>query len=171
MPLLITVNIILYHVYNQKLTKFTLSKKVLKELILGSCEKIVYTFNNIIYEQKDGVSIEGSLGPVLANIMKECEKVIVDNLVKEGTMKFYVRYIDDTLLLVKRQDIDKALKRFNGSGKNLEFTVDRFENESMDSSMDSINADSFTLWKGKTAWIRLLSDQAKKIRSKENLPK
>ena len=172
MPLLITVNIILYHVYNQKLTKFTLSKKVLKKLILGSCQKIAYIFNNIIYEQKDGVSIEGSLGPVLANlIMTECEKVIVDNLVKEGTMKFYVRYVDDTLLLVKRQDIDKALKRFNGSDKNLEFTVDRFENESMDSSMDSINVDSFTLWKGKTAWIRSLSDQAKKIRSKENLPK
>ena len=51
-----------------------------------------------MYEQKDGVSMGASLGPVLANfIMAECDKVIVDNLVKEGTMKFYVRYVDDKL--------------------------------------------------------------------------
>ena len=32
-----------------------------------------------------------SLGPVMVNIiMTECEKVVVDNLVKEGTTKFYV---------------------------------------------------------------------------------
>ena len=70
------------------------------------------------------------LGPVLANIIKmECEKVIIDNLVKEGTITFYIRYVDDTLLLVKRQDIDKVLKAFNGFDKNLKFTIDRFENE------------------------------------------
>ena len=71
-----------------------------------------------------------SLGPVLANIiMIECEKAIGDNLVKEGQIKFYVRYVDDTLLLAKSQDIDKVLKAFNGFDKNLKFTVDKFENE------------------------------------------
>ena len=40
-----------------------------------------------------------SLGSVLANIiMTECEKVIVDNLVKGRTIMFYARYVDDTLL-------------------------------------------------------------------------
>ena len=34
--------------------------------------------------------------PVLANIiMTECEKSIVDNIVKKGTVKFYVSYVDD----------------------------------------------------------------------------
>ena len=43
-----------------------------------------------------------SLGPALANIiMTEREKVTFDNLVKEGTIKFYIRYVDDILLLVK----------------------------------------------------------------------
>ena len=49
--------------------------------------------------------------------MVKCKKVdnlIVDNLVKEGKIKFYVRYVDDTLLLVKQWDIDKVLKAFNG---------------------------------------------------------
>ena len=129
-PLRKTVNIILDRVYNQKLIKTTLSKKILKKLTLDTCQKTGFTFDNIIYEQKDGVSMGASLGSVLANIiMTECEKVILDNLVKEGTRKFYVRYVDDTLLLVQRQDIDKALQAFNGFDKNLKFTVDKFENE------------------------------------------
>ena len=128
-PLPKTVNIILGRVYNQELIKSTLSKNVLKKLILDTCQKTVFTFNNIIYEQKDGVTMGVSLGPVLANIiMTECEKVIVDNLVKEGTKKFYIRYVDETLLLVKRQDIDEVLKAFNGFDKNLKLTVDRFDN-------------------------------------------
>ena len=44
-------------------------------------------------------------------------------------IKLYIRYVDDTLLLVKRQYIDKVLKAFNGFDKNLKFTVDRFVNE------------------------------------------
>ena len=115
-----------------------------------------------------------SLGPVLVNIiMTECEKVIADNLVKEGTIKFYVPYVDDTLLLVKRQDIDKVFKEFNGLDKNLKFTVDRFENETphfLDLEIcpkifqknthtgEYFNMDSFTLWKSRTALIRSLAD-------------
>ena len=129
-PLRKTVNIIFGRVYNQKLIKTILSKNVLKKLILDTCQKTTFTLNNIIYEQKGGVSMGASLGPVLANIIiKECEKVIFDNLVKEGAIKFYIRYADNTLLLVKRQDIDKVLKAFNGFDKNLKFTIDRFENE------------------------------------------
>ena len=119
-----TVNIILDRVYNQKLIKTTLSKKVLKNLILCTCQKTAFTFNNITYEQKDSVS----MGVSLANIiMMECEKVIVENLVKEGTIKFYVSNVDDTLLLVKHED--KVLRAFNGFDNNLKFTVDKFDNE------------------------------------------
>ena len=96
-PLRMTVNIILGRVYNQKLIKTTLSKNALKKLILNTCQKTTVTFNNIIYEQEDGVSMGASLGPVFTNIIvTECEKVIADNLVKEGTFKFYIRYVDDT---------------------------------------------------------------------------
>ena len=131
-----------------------------------------------------------SLGLVLANIiMTECEKVTVDNLVKKGTIKFYINYVDDTLLLVKQQDIGKVLKAFNEFNKNLKFTVDRFKNETphfLDLEIcpngltffqkntltgHYINMDSFTLWKWKTAWIRSLADRAKKVCSEENLPK
>ena len=66
----ITVNIIFNRVYNQKLIKTTLSKKVLKKLILDTCKKTVFAFSNIIYEQRESVSMEALLGPVLANMKK-----------------------------------------------------------------------------------------------------
>ena len=59
-PLWKTVNIIIDRVYNKKLIKTTLSKNVLKKLILYTCQKTLFTFNNIIYEQKDGVSMGAS---------------------------------------------------------------------------------------------------------------
>ena len=158
--------------------------------MMTSFFKLYQNLIKTIYEQKDDVSMGASLGPVLANIiMTECEKVIVDNLVKEGTIKFYVRYVDGTLLLVKRQDIDKVLQAFNGFDENLKFTVDKFENETphfLDLEIclngltifrktihtgQYINMDSFTLWKCKTSWIRSLVDRAMKICSQENLPK
>ena len=50
-----------------------------------------------MYEQKNVVDMGASLGPVMANIiMTECEKLIVVNLVKEGTIKFYVLYVYGT---------------------------------------------------------------------------
>ena len=58
----LTVNIMLGRVYNQELIKTTLLKEVLLKMILNTYQKTAITFNNIIYEHKDGVSIEGSLG-------------------------------------------------------------------------------------------------------------
>ena len=48
----------------------------------------------------------GSLRPVLANIiMTERENVIVGKLIEDGIIKFYLRYVDDTLFVIKRTDI------------------------------------------------------------------
>ena len=57
-----------------------------------------------MYEQIDEVSMGGTLGPVLANIiMTEFEKVVVENLIKTGTVKLYARYVDDSLLVIKKR--------------------------------------------------------------------
>ena len=59
--------------------------------------------------------------------MTELERVVVDRLIHSGMIKFYARYVDDTLLLVKPEDVDGILREFNSYHKNLEFTVDKFE--------------------------------------------
>ena len=128
-PLNKTINIILDRIYRQKLLKTNLKKRTMKKLLLDSCTKNAFSYN-VIYQQCDEVSIGSSLAQVLANIiLTEFEKVVVTPLMKSGILKFYCRYVDDTLVLVKEDQIDKILKAFNSFHNNLRFTVDKFENE------------------------------------------
>ena len=72
-----------------------------------------------MYEQTDGVSMGGSLGPVLANIiMTECEKVIVNQLIENDILKFYIRYFDDTLLVLGKKSLIKFWISSTASTRN-----------------------------------------------------
>ena len=90
-------------VYNEKLINTSLSKRSLKKLTLDTCQRMVLSFNNKLYEQIDEVSMGGSLGTVLPKIiMTECEKVTVDKLMKEKFITFYTRYVDNNLPIIKK---------------------------------------------------------------------
>ena len=188
-PLDRTVNIILDRVYNKNLINTTLKKTTLKKLIKDTCQKTAFLYKNEVYEQRDGVSMGASLGPVLANIiMTECEQKVLPKLIKKGSIKFYARYVDDTLLLVKRSQIKTILDKFNKFNKNLRFTVDCFDNIvphflDLEICPDGIgvfrkkthtgqyqHASSFTPWKWKTAWIRSMITRGKRICAKNKLP-
>ena len=51
----------------------------------------------------------GSFRPVLANITMTKYEVIVDKLIEYDIIKFYIRYVDDTLPVIKRTDISYIL--------------------------------------------------------------
>ena len=69
----------------------------MKKLLLDTCTKTAFTFNGVIYEQKDGVCMGFSLGPLLANvIMTDFEEKVIKPLINDNTIKFYGRYLDDT---------------------------------------------------------------------------
>ena len=105
-----------------------------------------------------------------------------------GILKFYWWYVNDTLVLVKEDQIDKILKAFNSPHNNLQLPADKFENEDIHfldlkiinngeiniyvkdtySSL-CINYNSYEPWYRKTAWIRALYDRAHKICSNDNL--
>ena len=69
----------------------------------------------------------GFLGPVLANIiMTELEKVVAENLIRTGIVKFYATYVDETFLVIKGKNIDFILQHFNSFDKRLKFTIDTF---------------------------------------------
>ena len=124
-PLNKTINIILDRIYRQKLLKTNLKKRTMKKLLLDSCTKTAFSYDNILYQQCDGVSMGSSLVLVLANvILTEFENVVVTPLMESGILTFYCRYLDDTLVLVKEDQIDKIL-----NAHNFRFTVDNFENE------------------------------------------
>ena len=113
-----------------------------------------------------------SLGPVMANIiMTELENKIIKRFMNDSTINVYCRYAEDTLLVVKPQDVSRIHKLLNGFDKNLQFTVDLFENEAphfldLEMSLDGIsiywkdtntglyvNYTSFVPWTNCTAWI------------------
>ena len=59
--------------------------------------------------------------------MTQCEKFRVHSA-KNNVIKFYGRYVDYRLLLVKRKDINHILDRLNRFHSYLQFTVDTFGN-------------------------------------------
>ena len=188
-PLLFTVNIILDRIFKNNLIKTSLSRRTLKKLILDSCRKTIFSFNNKLYKQVDGVSMGSSLGPVLANIiMTELESKIIKPLIDRGIVKFYCRYVDDTLVLIKPENIDYVHNLINNFHPNLKFTVDTFNDSSVHFLdlliMDNldidiyrkdtftgqyINFNSFTPWHYKVSWIRSLFFRCKTICSNDTL--
>lgn len=68
-------------------------------------------FNHNIYKQIEGVSLGSLLFPILENIMiAERESTIVKNLFDQSLVKLYIRYIKDTLILIKEKDINLIQK-------------------------------------------------------------
>ena len=70
-----------------------------------------------------------SLGHVLANIimtgfgwfgwLTELEGKVIRSLISDGTIKFYGRYVDDTLLVINPHDIDHVRNLLNEFDPNL----------------------------------------------------
>ena len=119
-PISKTINIILKRIYNNKLISANLRKRTLKKLTLDTCTKTAFIFNNKLYEQKDGVGMGSSLGPVLANIiMMELQETIIQQLIESDVIKCYCRYVDDTLIVIEDKYIDFVHKKLNSFDKNL----------------------------------------------------
>ena len=68
-PIKKAIDVIPTRIYNDPSISTNLKKRSLKNLILDTCTKTAFSFNNIIYEQEDGVSMGSVLGPVMANII------------------------------------------------------------------------------------------------------
>ena len=99
----------------------------MKKLLLDSCTKTAFSVDNVLYEQCDGVSMGSSLGPVLARIiLTEFEILIVKPLIVKPLLQFYCRYVDDTLVLIKKDKLQHVLNSFNSFDKNLRFSADTF---------------------------------------------
>lgn len=114
--------------------------------------------------------------------MCELEKQLLRPFFDQGIMKFYIRFVDDTLALVKRDKVNEVLQKFNKFDKNLKFTVDKFEDGNVhfldiDLSNDGItdvymkptntgqyaNFNSFVPWRYKTSWAFALYTRIQRI--------
>ena len=89
--------VILIRKYQDHVISTKMKKRTLKKLILDTCTKTGFLFNNTFCQQKYSVSMSSSLGPVLTNnIMTQLEDVIIKPLIADGTIMFYGGFVDDT---------------------------------------------------------------------------
>ena len=96
----------------------------MKKLILDWCTKTVFSFNSKIYKQIDKESMCSPLGLVLFSIIiTQPDNIIIKKYTDTSLDIFYIRYVDDTHLLV--QNIDPIHKCSNSFNKNR-FTNDKF---------------------------------------------
>ena len=149
-----TIDVILKQINNDHITNINLKKSSLKNFILDKCTKTAFSFNNIINERKDGVSMGSALGSVMANIIVTKVEQKVIKLMSDGAIKCYCQYVDDTLLVVKPQDVSHFHKLLNGFDKNSNLTVELFENEvphflDLEMSPDGISI----YWKDTNIWV------------------
>ena len=85
---------------------------------------------------------------LLANIiLTEFENIVVSDLISSGIVKFYRRYVDDTLVLMKPSDISTVLAKFNSFHDNLQFTVDQFEDGLVHFLDIKISLDGFDIYR------------------------
>ena len=128
------------------------------------------------------------LSPVLANIiMTELEKIIIDPLIHSGVIPFYSRFVDDTLVLIKSENLKNILDSLNSFHPKIQFTVDDFPDGnahfldlriSDDLNTDIYRKDSFTgqytrydsfkPWHYKIGWARSLYFRSNKLCSSIN---
>ena len=113
--------------------------------------------------------------------MTELERFIVEPLITSCKIKFYIRYVDDTLLLAKEGDIKFIFDKFNSFHKNLIFTIDRFDDNNIHFLCITIDKNKTDLyykpthtgqysdinnnvpWNYKISWIKSLYQRAEKI--------
>ena len=161
----------------------------MKKLLLDSCRKTTFSFDNVLYEQCDGVSMGSSLGPALANIiLTEFDNVIVKPLIETSVLKFCSRYVDYILVMIKKDKIQYVLNSVNSFENNWRFSVDTFDDGNIhfldikilnNGETDVYTKDtntglyvqyhSYEHCNTKTAWVHSLCYRAQKVCSNQHL--
>ena len=111
-------------------------------------------YDNNIYKQINGLPMGSPLSATLANIvMEESETKIINELTYY--IKFYYRYIDDTLICLPNNKINDILYKFNQIHPKLIFTLEKSVNDSinfLDLNIKVENNKIITNWYRKDVW-------------------
>ena len=121
-PLDRTIDIILRRIYDHKELETPISRSEMKEMFALCTKNFHFTYNRKIFVQTDGVTMGSPLGPVLADIfMTELEKTLLPGIYIHY-IKFWRRYVDDTISYVKIGSIKHVLCLLNSFDENIQFT-------------------------------------------------
>ena len=92
----------------------------MKEMLTLCTKNVNFAYNRKIFVQTDGVAMGSPLGSVLADIsMTELDKTLLPNIYILY-IKFWRRYVDDTISYVKIGSIKHILSLLNSFDENMQ---------------------------------------------------
>ena len=116
------------------------------------------------------------------------EKKVLPTLFEKGIIKHYTRYVDNTLVMIRADEIKEVLEQFNKFDKKLKFTVDYFDDSKVHFLDIMVHSNgetdiyskptntgqyshftSYIPWGHKISWARALFNHANRIYSSTNL--
>ena len=132
-PLDETIKICADRVFQNKKKVKGLLKRHFVRLLTFATKSSFFLFNGTYYSQIDGVAMGSPLGPTLANLfLAYYEEKWLHDCPVQFKPKFYRRYVDDVFLLFdKRDQVKKFLRYMNSRHKNIKFTYEEEQNDSM----------------------------------------
>jgi hypothetical protein len=128
-PLHETIDICIRLLYSNTNLVLNLTADLFKELLRLAVLNTLFIFNDVLYQQTEGLGMGLPLGPTFANIFMCFHEI---NWLNDCPLLFrpvfYKRYIDDTFLLFKHHShVNLFLDYLNSKHPNIKFT---FESES-----------------------------------------
>ena len=87
--------------YDHKEFETPITRCEMKEMLTLCTKNVHFPYNSKIFVQTDGVAMRSPLGPVFADMfMIELEKTLLPDIYIQY-IKFWRRYVDDTISYVK----------------------------------------------------------------------
>ena len=132
-PLEETIAIICNKIYENTDTFNRLSRKDLRTFLSLASKESFFIFNEMPYQQIDGVSMGSPLGPTLANsFLCHHEQHWLSNCPSEFRPIYYRRYVDDTFAIFKDPSHPALfLNYLNQQHRNIQFTIELSNNKTL----------------------------------------
>ena len=110
---------------------FELSRVALKEMLHLACTNVIFSFNDKLYSQFDGMAMGSKLGPTMAAFAMNMIESNFENFSGSKPL-LYKRYVDDCFCIFhSKTDIENFFKFINSLDDNLQFTVEYENNKSL----------------------------------------
>ena len=85
-----------------------------------------FTTPDGFYRQKQGCAMGSKTSPLLANIMMGfLETEFIESEINKNNILLYNRYVDDSILVIKKSEITRIFHYFNNQDPSLKFTIER----------------------------------------------
>ena len=127
MPLEETINICTNLKYDNLHVIEGINKFELKNLLSLATQESYFLLNDVLYKQKDGVTMVSTLGPTMANVFLSFYEVEwLEQCPNEFKPVFYRRYVDDIFVLFKSAEhLSKFRDYFNTCHQNMSFSFEQ----------------------------------------------